>query len=254
MTKASSIADHMSTRVVVFRMPSLRAEFASVAMRRALLAEALGMFLFVFLAAGAAVATAGVVAERLSASQVLVLALAHARAFGLAVAGAAALSGGHLNPAITLAAMVARRMSAARAVMYMMAQMIGATAAIVLLKMVVPNALTNGLGLHTLGARVTPEAAVVVEMVLTCALVMAFFATSTYQRHLMPMALGATVLLAHLFGMGLTGPSMNPARSFGPALVTGMWTGQWVYWVGPLMGGVLAAIMWENGLGGTKDS
>jgi aquaporin TIP len=193
--------------------------------------------------------TAGAVAERLSAARILLVALAHGLAFGLAVAGARSMSAGHLNPAITLGAVVARQMSFARGALYVAAQLLGAIGAALLLKLVVPGAVVNGLGAHALGARVAPEGAVVIEAVLSCALVVAYFATSTPQtRHLAPVALGATVVLAHLFGMGLTGPSMNPARTFGPALLTGGWASHWVYWVGPLVGGGLAAVLWKWGV------
>ncbi|MGH2398885.1 MAG: aquaporin [bacterium] len=254
MTKASSVAGHMSRdHVVVFKMPSLRTELATMAMRRALAAEAVGVFLFVFLAAGTVLVTG--LAERMSAARILVVALAHGLAFGLAVAGAGALSGGHLNPAITFGAVVARKMTAVSGVLYMAAQMLGAVAATLLLKLVVPNALANGLGAHSLATRLAPEAAVIVEMVLTCALVVAFFTTSTPQaRHLAPVALGSVMVLAHLFAMGLTGASLNPARSFGPALISGVWTSHWIYWMGPLMGGVLGAMVWKYGMADTKNA
>jgi aquaporin TIP len=247
MAKTSTVTGaEFRDHVVVLRFPSLRAEFASLATRRALAVEMLGVLLFVFLAAGAAVMTMGAPADRLSAARVLAVGLAHALAFGLAVALAAPLSGGHLNPAITLGAVMAGRMPAGRGAIYVLAQLMGAVAAAVLLNLVVPGARANGLGTFALGARVTPEQAVVVEGILTCALLLAFFATS--RDALRPWAgvvLGATVLLAHLFGMGLTGASMNPARSFGPALVAGQWSSHWVYWVGPVAGALVAVGLWR---------
>lgn len=234
--------------ILVLRMPSFPAELASPAMQRALAAEALGMLLFVLFAAGTAVMTAGVLADRLSAGRILVVAIAHAVAFGLAVAGATAFSGGHVNPAITLAAVMAGRMPARRGAMYVVAQLIGAVLAAALLKMLVPGAMANGLGSHGVGARVTTEAALVLEMIMTCTLVVAFFLTATSaRRELRPLMLGAVVLLAQLFGAGLTGASMNPARTFGPALLSGAWAGHWLYWIGPLMGSALAAMLWRWG-------
>jgi MIP family channel proteins len=232
--------------VLVLRMPSLRTELASPAMRRALAAEALAMLLFVFFAAGTAVMITGVLADRLAPARILVVAIAHAVAFGLAVAAATAFSGGHVNPAISVAAVMAGRMPAQRGLMYVAAQLAGAVAGAMLLKMLVPGAITSGLGSHALGARVTTEAAVVIEMLMTCALVYTFFLTATSaRRELRPLVLGAFVLLAHLFGAGLTGASMNPARTFGPALLTGAWASHWVYWIGPLLGAALAAILWR---------
>jgi aquaporin TIP len=232
--------------ILVLRVPSFPAELASPAMQRALAAEALGMLLFVLFAAGTAVMTAGVLADRLSAGRILVVAIAHALAFGLAVAGAMAFSGGHVNPAITIAAVMAGRMPPRRGAMYIVAQLAGAVVAAMLLKMLVPGAVAHGLGSHTIGARVTTEAALVLEMIMTATLVVTFLLTAgSPRRELRPLMLGAIVLLAHLFGAGLTGASMNPARTFGPALVSGMWAGHWVYWIGPLMGSASAAVLWR---------
>lgn len=239
-----ALDDHL----LVLRVPSLRTELASPAMRRALAAEALGMLLFVFFAAGTAVMTAGALADRLAPARILLVAVAHALAFGLAVAAATAFSGGHVNPAISMAAVMAGRMPARRGAMYVAAQVAGAVAGALLLKMLVPSAIANGLGTHAVGARVTTEAAFVIEMIMTCALVFTFFLTaSSARRAMQPLVLGAFVLLAHLFGAGLTGASMNPARTFGPALVTGAWANHWVYWIGPLMGAALAAMIWRWG-------
>ena len=234
--------------VLVLRLPSLQGELASPAMRRALAAEALAMLLFVFFAAGTAVMATGAVADRFAPARILVMAVAHAVAFGLAVAAATPFSGGHVNPAISIAAVMAGRMPARRGAMYVTAQLAGAVAGAMLLKMLVPGAITNGLGLQSVGARVTTEAAIVIEMMMTCALVFAFFlAATSVGRDLRPVVLGAVVLLAHLFAAGLTGASMNPARAFGPALLTGAWADHWVYWAGPLMGATLAAVVWRWG-------
>jgi MIP family channel proteins len=235
--------------VLVLRLPSLQTELASPAMRRALAAEALAMLLFVFFAAGTAVMTTGALADRFAPARILVVAIAHAVAFGLAVAAATAFSGGHVNPAISIAAVIAGRMPARRGAMYVVAQLAGAVGGVLLLKMLVPGATTNGLGIQAVGARVTTEAAIVIEMMMTCALVFAFFLTVTsVRRDLRPFVLGAVVLLAHLFAAGLTGASMNPARAFAPALLTGAWADHWVYWAGPLMGAALAAVLWRWGV------
>jgi MIP family channel proteins len=233
-------------RMLVLRLPSLGAELASPAMRRALTAEALGMMLFVFFAAGTAVMTAGVVADRLAAARILMVALAHAVAFGLAVAATTAFSGGHVNPAITVAAVMSGRMPARRGAMYVAAQLTGAVAAAVLLKLLVPGAMAAGVATQSVGARVTTEAALVLETILTFTLVFAFCMTAgSTRRDVRPLVLGAVVLVAHLFASGLTGASMNPARSFGPALLTGAWADHWVYWAGPVMGSVLATLLWR---------
>ncbi|MCZ6789789.1 MAG: aquaporin, partial [Chloroflexi bacterium] len=115
----------------------------------------------------------------------------------------------------------------------------------------------GNLGAHVLNLEVLDGrgAGVLVEAVLTFVLVFAVFATAMDKRgmaNLAPIAIGLAVLVDHLVGLRLTGASMNPARSFGPALVADFWDDHWVYWLGPLIGGGLAALvyyltfMWGN--------
>jgi aquaporin TIP len=237
-------------RGVVLKFPLvvnlMKGELASMGARRAMAAEFLGTLLFVFLAAGTMVVTGGILAERLSSARLLVVALAHAVAFAVFVAAAGPLSGGHLNQAITIATMATGRMNIARGAMYLVAQMLGAAIAAYLIRLVVPGAMQNGMGTTGLAPRVTPEAGFIVEAILTFALVVAYFATGTKAaRPVAPLALGVMVLIGQLFALALTGASMNPARSFGPAFVAGAWAGHWIYWAGPIMGGLLAAVVWE---------
>jgi aquaporin TIP len=93
------------------------------------------------------------------------------------------------------------------------------------------------------------------EIILTFVLVFVVFSTAMDPRgpaHIAPIAIGMAVILDHIIGVPLTGASMNPARSLGPALVSGTWDNHWIYWAGPLIGGVLAAgtyrlIFWDRG-------
>ncbi len=88
----------------------------------------------------------------------------------------------------------------------------------------------------------------VAEIILTFALVFVVFATAMDPKglaHIAPLAIGFTVAVDHLVGVPMTGASMNPARSFGPALVAGAWDNHWIYWVGPLIGGAVAALVYE---------
>ena len=211
-------------------------------------AECIGTLLFVFLGAGTVVVTGGLLGEALSASRLIAIAMAHGLAITLLVAATARISGGHLNPAVTFGAFVTGKISLRRAGGYALAQLIGAAAGAWLLAMVIPAALQGNLGAHGLGAGITPGSGVLAEIVLTFVLVFVVFATAidpSGPGHLAPIAIGLAVLVDHLVGVPITGASMNPARSFGPALIAGVWTNHWIYWVGPLIGALVAAFVYE---------
>ncbi|MBF8267809.1 MAG: hypothetical protein HW388_1317, partial [Dehalococcoidia bacterium] len=161
----------------------------------------------------------------------------------------ARISGGHINPAVTFAAVLTRKMGVTKGGMYVVGQLSGAIVGAFLLKAVIPDALEGGLGSHALGPGITAGAGLVVEMVLTFLLVFVVFATAMDPKgpgHLAPLAIGLAVLVDHLVGVPLTGASMNPARTLGPAWAAGAWADHWVYWVGPLAGGAIAALVYER--------
>jgi|SRR5256712_4382661 len=234
-----------SEGLVVVKMPSamlLAAEVRSVAARRALSAEFLGTLLLTFFTAGVVIVTGGMLGERLSSSRLLVTAMAHGLAFGLLVFTMAGISAGHLNPVLTLGAVIMRQMTLARGLMYLVAQLVGAVCGAVLLKLALPGVPVS-LGVPALGPRVTAEAALVVEGVLAFTLTAVFLAS--VGKGSAPVVVGLTTALGRLFGMALTGAPMNPALVFGVALASGMWTGHWVWWLGPLLGSALAAMCWH---------
>lgn len=215
---------------------------------RVLAAECIATLLFVFIGAGTVVVTGGLLGEALTSSRLVAIALAHGLAITLLVAATVKISGGHLNPAVTFGAFVTRKVGPRRAVGYVVAQLIGAAVGAWLLAVVIPDALQGNLGAHGLGLGITPTTGLIVEIILTFVLVFTVFATAMDPRgpgHLAPIAIGLAVLVDHLVGVPLTGASMNPARSFGPALIAGSWTNHWVYWIGPLIGGAIAALLYE---------
>jgi len=231
-----------------FRAPAttLKAELASAETRRALLGEFLGSLLFVVLGAGTVIVTGGLLGEKLASARLLVIALAHGLAFLLLVAATLPISGGHLNPAITFAAMLTRQISVTKGLFYMVAQCAGAVAGALLLMLIIPAETYGTLGAHRLGPNVTVAGGVTTEIVLTFMLVSAVLATTmggSRRAALGLAAIGLTGILGYLFAVPLTGGSMNPARSFGPAFVTGVWRDHWILWIGPLVGGALAAFV-----------
>ena len=150
---------------------------------------------------------------------------------------------------MTFGALITGKISLPKAVTYILAQLLGAVLGAFLLKSVIPVGAHGGLGAHALGPGITAGSGFLVEIVLTFALVFVVFATAMDPKglgHLAPAAIGLTVLVDHLFGIPVTGASMNPARSFGPALVAGAWSHHWIYWIGPIVGAALAALIYEH--------
>ena len=216
---------------------------------RAVLAELIGTLLFVFVGAGSVVVVTGVigVSPLDDAAALTAIALAHGLAIAVVVAGTAKISGGHVNPAVTFGAVITGRMKLTTGVLYVGAQLTGAVIGALLLEAAVVGEVEGSLGAHALNLSALDGegGGVLVEAVLTFVLVFTVFATAIDPRgmaNLAPIAIGLAILIDHLVGVPLTGASMNPARSFGPALVADVWDNHWVYWVGPLAGGGIAAL------------
>ena len=222
---------------------------------QAVFAELIATMLFVFVGAGSVVIAVAFSPE--FGSALVAVALAHGLTIALLVAAIARISGGHINPAVTFGAVITGRMKLSTGVLYVAAQLTGAVIGALLLEAALVGEVEGNLGAHALNLEVLDGrgAGVLVEAVLTFVLVFAVFATAMDKRgmaNLAPIAIGLAVLVDHLVGLRLTGASMNPARSFGPALVADFWDDHWVYWLGPLIGGGLAALvyyltfMWGN--------
>jgi aquaporin TIP len=221
---------------------------------RAAIAEGIAVLLFVFIGAGAvAVITAPdlITADGgLTVPALTAIALAHGLAIATMVAMTASISGGHVNPAVTTALVITGRMKLAPGIVYVAAQLIGAVIGALLLQMVLVSGVEGSLGAHGgVSDAVDGEGAgVVVEMILTFVLVFTVFAVAVDPRRglgtIAPLMIGLAILIDHFVGVPLTGASMNPARSFGPALVADEWTDHWIYWAGPLLGGALAGMVY----------
>ena len=119
----------------------------------------------------------------------------------------------------------------------------------VLIAATVPGAVDGTLGSHGLAPDVSLGAGLLIEVILTFILVFVVFSTAMDPRgmaHLAPVAIGLAIMVDHLMGVPLTGAYMNPARSFGPALVGGTWDNHWILGAGPMVGGVLAAVLYDQ--------
>ena len=213
---------------------------------RHFVAEFVGTFALVFVGGGAIITSPMV----LSQTTALSIALAHGLILALLVSATMSISGGHLNPAVTTGFLVTRRIDPMMAVIHWIAQFLGAIIAAYALKLLFPSsvAVPMLLGGQRISSDTTLMQAIVLEAIATFFLVFVVFGTAVDQRgpKLGGMAIGLTIA-ADILAIGpLTGGSMNPARSFGPAVVTHVFEGQTAYWVGPLLGGAAAALLYDR--------
>ncbi|GFY93302.1 gamma tonoplast intrinsic protein [Actinidia rufa] len=215
---------------------------------KAALAEFISTLIFVFAGQGSGMAfdklTSGGAA---TPTGLVVAAVAHAFALFVAVSVAANISGGHVNPAVTFGAFIGGHISLLRGILYWIAQLLGATVACLLLLFA-----TNGMATaaFSLSAGVGVWNAFVFEIVMTFGLVYTVYATALDPKKgslgiIAPIAIGFIVGANILAGGAFDGASMNPAVSFGPALVSWSWENHWVYWAGPLIGGGIAGLVYE---------
>jgi MIP family channel proteins len=210
----------------------------------ALIAEFIGTFALVFFGAGAIInGQAGLVG----------VALAHGLTIAVFGSALGAVSGGHFNPAVTLALLTTGRIKASNALGYIVSQCLGATVAAVLLNIALPaDAVTAAnLGTPLLAPNISLGGAIILEAIATFALVTVIMGTAVDARgpKVGALFIGFTVALDILAIGPLTGAAMNPARSIGPALIGGHLENFWVYWVGPIVGGIAAAVLYDAVMG-----
>lgn len=212
---------------------------------KALVVEFITTFLFVFVGVGSAMAADKLVGNALVG--LFFVAVAHAFVVAVMIS-AGHISGGHLNPAVTLGLLFGGHITFFRSVLYWIDQLLASSAACFLL-----SYLTGGLStpVHTLASGVGYFQGIIWEIILTFSLLFTVYATIVDPKKgsidgLGPLLTGFVVGANILAGGPFSGASMNPARSFGPALVSGDWTDHWVYWVGPLIGGGLAGFIYEH--------
>jgi len=210
-----------------------------VRLRQALVAEFVGTFFLVFAGTGAIVVDA------------MTRAVTHvgvALVFGLVVAALVYalghVSGAHFNPAVTLGFWAAGEFPGGRVPLYVSSQLVGAVAASVAMRMIFGSVASAGVTLPS-----GPEIeSLWLEILMTSLLVLVILGSAVHGRAIKSfagIAIGSTIALDALFGGPISGASMNPARSLGPALVAWIWHAQWIYVVAPIAGALLAVIVYK---------
>jgi aquaporin Z len=213
---------------------------------KAALAELIGTFTLIFIGAGS------IMADALSGGKLGLtgIALAHGLAIGTMVSATGHISGGHLNPAVTAAFVATGRMPVGTGTTYVAAQLMGASLAAFFLTAVFPEAIRTAtmLGTTVLAPNVTLGAGIIVEAILTFFLVVVVFGTAVDGRgpKVGGLFIGLVIAMDIMAGGPLTGGAMNPARAFGPALFSGAWSGHIVYWIGPILGGILGGWIYHS--------
>lgn len=213
---------------------------------RPLTAEFFGTFGLVF--AGTAV----VISDSFPGGKagLLGIALVHGLMLAFGITATMGISGGHLNPAVTLGFLSTKRIDLKTALAYIGVQIAGGVAGAFATRFLVPNnvgrLLSNGLPI--INSNIELGGAILIEAVITFFLMSAVMATVVNPKgpKMGGLWVGVAVIAMILVGGPLTGAVMNPARAFGPALVSGIWSGQPAYWFGPILGAVAAALLWDK--------
>jgi MIP family channel proteins len=209
-------------------------------------AELIATFALTFVGAGAVLMTG--VAD----GGLVGVALAHGLTLAIMVSIIGHISGGMVNPAVTIGLWVTGKLETMRTVVYVIAEVVGAVLGAATLKLVVPTAVFDaghgGAPLVNSAAGMGVGKAVLMEAVLTFFLVFTVYGTAVDDRGPFAKTAGFTIGLVLTFdilaGGPLTGAAMNPARAIGPELISGTWTDWWVYWVGPIAGGIIAGVVY----------
>jgi MIP family channel proteins len=213
---------------------------------RPLVAEFIGVFILVFVGGGTIIINT----LRAGSAGLVGIAIAHGLALGLAVTATMASSGGHINPAITIGLWSVGRIDLRKAALYVVAQLAGAVLAAIALKAAFPGGAGEvaQYGAVTIASETSMGQAMIIEGLLTFLLAFSVMATVVDPEapKLGGWAVGLTLLMCILAGGPLTGAALNPARAFGPALVAGFWTGHLAYWIGPIVGAVVAMQVYER--------
>ncbi len=194
---------------------------------------------------------AGIGAIMLTGGNIVAIAFAHGLAIGLMIMAAGHISGGHFNPAVTVAMIATRRIDGATGGAYIVAQLLGALAGTLAIRATVTDDVANavGLGVPAVGAGFSSGNALVMEAILTFFLVFSIFGSAVDPRSSKSIAglvIGLTITMDILAGGGVSGAAMNPSRWFGPAVVQTEFSDLWIWIVGPIAGALVAAFIYND--------
>lgn len=213
-----------------------------------LVAEFVGTMTLVFVGAGAFLAAS----IGIPGAGLVTIAFAAGLAIAVMVSALGHVSGGHFNPAVTVGVWIAQKIKSADAIFYIIAQVAGGAFGALLLRLSLPQTLWEqaGLGTPQVTTGITNGQAVLIEAILTFFLVWVVFGSAIDAEgsfgKIAGLAIGFTMVMGIMMGGPFTGAALNPARHFGPAAVSGTWTGWWVYWIGPVAGGIVAAALYDG--------
>ncbi|MBI4244525.1 MAG: aquaporin [Planctomycetes bacterium] len=217
------------------------------------LVEAIGTFSLVFVGAGAVMVNT----ITNGALGLVGVALAHGLTLLAMIYAVGHISGTHINPAVTVGLFIGKKINGKTAVFYIISQLIGASVAGFLLLALFPTApQALHLGVTDLAQGVTTQQGILWEAILTFFLVFVVYGAAVHNKEASNFAgipIGLTLAFSILIGGPFTGAALNPARAFGPALASGYWATQIVYWIGPLIGAIVAALVYEYVIRGDKE-
>ncbi len=210
-------------------------------------AEFVGTFALIFIGVG-------VIANHSNLNSnagLLAVALAHGLTIAVMVSATGGISGGHLNPAVTFGLLVGGKIEVKRSIAYWISQLAGAVIAAAMVAWLLGSSEVSGKdlvfkGTPAVGKGATAIQGIGIEAVLTFFLVFVVYGSAVDARapKIGGLAIGLTVALDILFGGPFTGAAMNHARTFGPAIIGQQWDHHYVYWIGPLLGGALAGLVY----------
>ncbi|WP_166157611.1 aquaporin [Neochlamydia sp. AcF84] len=213
-----------------------------------LLAEFIGTFTLIFIGAGS------ICLNEMTHGGVglLGIAVAHGLAIAVMISALAHISGGKFNPAVSVAVWASGQQSTILTFAEIVAQLLGAIVGAFALQWVFPATTISmaKLGTPVIETSLSSFVGIFTEAILTFLLVLVVYGTVVDTRGdskgMSGLAIGGFILCGILMGGGITGAAMNPARAFGPALISGEWAYQYVYWIGPIIGGLLAGILYSR--------